>query len=781
MKKITSLLTALALICTLTACSKGSSESKQSYTAEKLSDAAYKQENVALPENAQLFFLNLPYNGGESRFIIGSAEVSPAFWVADRDFSKCERIELEDYDIGVQYNIAVSGAGEIAELFVFADYGDLPDPDPSSPDYDEALYDSAAEYSLHIRRYSIDGKLLADAEVTDYDGDIGRTMSIGSLTYDGEHLVANIGGSFCVFTADGAYLGELTADEGETLCEVCCDSSGKLMAAVETSNGVVDIREVDAAERSLKSGDTYNLGESVQQLTCGAGDYSLFLRTRSTIYGIGDDGIEALFSVNATSVNVNNIIGFSLGTDGNIIISVTDYGNWKAKLLRFIPCDPAELGDIKKLRIGVGDEHSYDRETEIFLDENPDLQIERVVYAQNSEDAYNASVTQLTEDALAGNLPDVMVVDYQGMMCGVDLADKGAFIDLTPFMEQDENLKPDMLFPNVREYLTDDDGKICCLPWRICVDMGYVCKKKWADKYIHGDWCLDTMIDTIENLPEGMHTSDWQDNGSKWWRTGIASNTWWIDGETATCNFNSDSFIRYLRFVANGNDEEGIDSIFADPTNPTAAELKKLQLSQQRQYRDDVTMFKQLQFGGFEGYMGDIKGDFGGEEVVYLGLPYPDGAHTFLSINQQQFAITKDSTMPDEAWRYISFIQTYDFEGNGWSISGFPLTEKGFFELADRMRYDDKPRYSDYTENGYGWNDGENTVCIGPLKDEDIDFIYNCMKNAEVPPKQLRFTGDAYWQIVDEERQALFAGESTPEQCAKYMQDRIGTLLSEQY
>ncbi|MBQ3698212.1 MAG: hypothetical protein II883_09855, partial [Spirochaetales bacterium] len=61
-----------------------------------------------------------------------------------------------------------------------------------------------------------------------------------------------------------------------------------------------------------------------------------------------------------------------------------------------------------------------------------------------------------------------------------------------------------------------------------------------------------------------MHTSDWQDNGSKWWRTGIASNTWWIDGETATCNFNSDSFIRYLRFVANGNDEEGIDSIFAD-------------------------------------------------------------------------------------------------------------------------------------------------------------------------------------------------------------------------
>ncbi|MDO4863540.1 MAG: hypothetical protein Q4A05_05155, partial [Ruminococcus sp.] len=555
MKKITALFTALSLVCTLAACSHGSSTTQQqSYTAEKLSEAAYKQEKVDLPENAQMIYLNLPYDRGESRFIVGAAEVVPAFWVADRDFAKYERVGFDDFGIGVQYNIAVSAEGEVAEIVILADYGDLPEPDPTSPDYDDVLYDSVAEYSLHIRRYSIDGKLIADAEVTDYDGEVDRSVGLGELSYDGEHLVANIGGDFCVFTAEGAYLGGLTAGEDETLCEVCCDSSGKLMAAVETASGVVDIREINAAERSLKSGDTYNLGESVQQLTCGADGYSLFLRTRSTVYGIGDDGIEALFSVNATSLNNNNINGFSLGTDGNIIVCTTDYGNWKCKFQRFIPCDPAELGNIKKLRIGVDNEHSFDRETEIFLEENPDLQIERVVYSQNSEDDYNASVSKLTEDALAGNLPDIMLTDYQGLICGVDLADKGAFIDLTPFMEKDETLKPDMLFPNVRELITADDGKIYCLPWRVCADMGYVCKKKWADKYIHGDWCLDTMMDTIENLPEGMHTNDWQDDDSKQSRAVLASNTWWIDAETGTCDFESDSFIRYLRFVANGGE-----------------------------------------------------------------------------------------------------------------------------------------------------------------------------------------------------------------------------------
>lgn len=181
MKRITALLTSITLICTLTACSNGGAGSAQTYTAEKLSNAAYKQEKLDLPEKAQMIYLNLPFNGGNSRFLLGAADVSPAFWVADRDFTKFERVEFEDFDIGVQYNIAVSGAGEVAELFVYADYGDLPAPDPSSPDYDAALYEEVAEYSLHIRRYSIDGKLLADAEVADYDGELGRTTSIGAL------------------------------------------------------------------------------------------------------------------------------------------------------------------------------------------------------------------------------------------------------------------------------------------------------------------------------------------------------------------------------------------------------------------------------------------------------------------------------------------------------------------------------------------------------------------------------------------------------------------------
>ena len=242
MKKITSILTALALICTLTACSKGGgSESAQSFTAEKLSDVAYKQEKLPLPENASILYGAVPFDSGNKVYMLGAAEVSPAFWIADRDLGKFERRDLPDFDIGIIYNFGVSNDGEFAVITVHADYGDLPAPDPSSPDYDEARYDAAAEYSLRLMVYGADGKLKSDVTVEDYREQVGKQTMLGDSAFDGKHMVDNIGGGFEVFSAEGKYLGELTAGEGETICDVSVDSTGRLVCAVEVENGTVTV------------------------------------------------------------------------------------------------------------------------------------------------------------------------------------------------------------------------------------------------------------------------------------------------------------------------------------------------------------------------------------------------------------------------------------------------------------------------------------------------------------------------------------------------------------
>ena len=145
------------------------------------------------------------------------------------------------------------------------------------------------------------------------------------------------------------------------------------------------------------------------------------------------------------------------------------------------------------------------------------------------------------------------------------------------------------------------------------------------------------------------------------------------------------------------------------------------------------------------------------------------------------YKITKDSKAPEAAWQFISFMESCDFEGNGWSLAGFPLTEKSFYELADKSRFDGKKQFPEQEGNGYAWNNGEKTIGLGPLTDEDIQFIYDCIINAEVPPKTFDVYDKKYYNIIDEERNALYAGEQTPEQTAKYLQDRIGTFLSENY
>lgn len=782
MKKITSILTALSLICTLTACSKGGgSESAQSFTAEKLSDVAYKQEKLPLPENASILYGAVPFDSGNKVYMLGAAEVSPAFWIADRDLGKFERRDLPDFDIGIIYNFGVSNDGEFAVITVHADYGDLPAPDPSSPDYDEARYDAAAEYSLRLMVYGADDKLKSDVTVEDYREQVGKQTMLGDSAFDGKHMVVNIGGGFEVFSAEGKYLSELTAGEGETISDVSVDSTGRLVCAVEVENGTVDIRGVNAAECSLEGGDRYVLGESVQQLLSGTSDYPLFIRTRSTIYGVGSDGaLTALMDVNATNVNVNNIIGFSLGTDGNIIVCTTDYTKWQSKLIRFTECDPAELGDVTKLRIGVDSEHSLEQEVSYFTDEYPNIQVERVVYENTGDDPLAPQFTQFDEDVLSGNLPDILNVQRDGTFCRVNVAEKGALIDLMPYMEKDENVKPEDIFPNVLETISTD-GKVYALPYRFCADMGYICKKKWADKLIHGDFNFNTYMDAVENRPEGMNFDYYHESDTWWDRTGVADMTWWIDADNYTCNFDSDSFIRYLRYCAGGKDPDTVDltDLYEDPLNPTEAEIQRGFIMQQMQYRNDKTLFDRLSLGNFDNYMDEIKGSFGGEEITYLGNPRMDGAHTYVDLRLNTFGITKDSKQPDVAWQFISFIESYDFEGNGWSLAGFPITEKRFYELADRNRFDGVKQFPEQEGDGYAWNNGEKTIGLGPLTDEDIEFIHDCLTNAEVPPKSLNIYDNDYYNIIDEERQALFAGESTPEQCAKYLQNRIGIYLSE--
>ena len=81
MKKILSFTLALAVLLTAVSCEqkgeKSQKEQKQSYTAEKMSVAAYKKEALPLPENMQMVYTIMPYNNGKDYLMLGTSTRTP--------------------------------------------------------------------------------------------------------------------------------------------------------------------------------------------------------------------------------------------------------------------------------------------------------------------------------------------------------------------------------------------------------------------------------------------------------------------------------------------------------------------------------------------------------------------------------------------------------------------------------------------------------------------------------------------------------------------------------
>ncbi|MDE5620212.1 MAG: hypothetical protein K2O29_11805 [Ruminococcus sp.] len=199
----------------------------------------------------------------------------------------------------MSYNIDVSENGTVTEFFADMDYGDLPY--PMSDDYNEAKYDAVAEYSFKINTYSTDGKLLTSSVVGEFPEVPDKSTIIENIVSDSESLIASINGTYYIFKTDGAYICELSADDGETIEATGHNKYGLLVCAVITSDDKMQIRRIMSDGSLEKSSVTYDFNESIQDnITAGTGDYSMFIRSRSTIYGIRSDNsaIEPLFSIN---------------------------------------------------------------------------------------------------------------------------------------------------------------------------------------------------------------------------------------------------------------------------------------------------------------------------------------------------------------------------------------------------------------------------------------------------------------------------------------------------
>ncbi|MDE7104291.1 MAG: hypothetical protein K2O36_00250 [Ruminococcus sp.] len=797
MKKIISLSVAFALLLTAVSCSNGTDKFKnqkiqQNYTAEKLSNiAAYRKENIMLPSEMRQIYTFMPYNNSNEYLLLGTGTKTPEFWKVNDDFTEFETVEFPEFDIGKTYDLDASNDGTVTLFVNHVDYGDLP---PISlyeypEDYDEAKYDAVAEYKFMIKTFNMNGELISSADVTGYGGIAEKSSMINGVSTDGNIVIVELSGASEIFNTDGTYIGELTTDEGD-IDTIGKDKDGKLICTVAYKENETDKLKIcyinPDGTLSDYNNTTYDFSETPQGIQQGTGDYSLFLYSRSTIFGIRNNNAEIvpLLNINVSGTSSNSLKGFKLMDDDNIALMSNNYSDYSVNFKKYIPRTVEEMEGIPVLKYGVcsgaGQEQYYTSDINDWNDEGHDFMLELKFYTINWNDE-SIVFDEISQDALSGNLPDIMKTD-NGSFGNLNLAEKGAFYDLYEFIDNDDIFTRDYFVPNVLECL-ETDGKLYSLPNRFGLDLGKMAKTKFVGNA--EEWSFGKYVDMTINPPIDIEI----DYDSKQRRFDMISFTDWIDMKTATCNYTDETFIKFLNWCNEADALESVYPTFEEYENMSDEESEANYIEQQRRYIDDKAIFTGHSLMSYENYVRDTRGEFGGEPITYLEEP------TISSWDE--LSISVNSEYKEFAWEYIKSRCTDEFYTIGMSDNSFtgpfPITKTDlkYYENFERTHYTDYTKY-DETKDDPKWKDYkgivyqlsssiyQDAIQCGEITDEDVAIVNEFITNAKPKKQYLQFT-EEYYNIINEETDRFFNGGCTAEQCADAIQSRVSIYLSERF
>lgn len=794
-------------------------------SAVKLTDVAYKRNTLELPTDMNMIYCSNVFNGGNNYLLLGSGKKTPQFWIADRDFTEFKEVDYPDFNVGANYNITVLDDGTAVTFVNHVDYGDLPAPDPSSPDYNQEEYDAAASYSFRIYSYSPDGSVLTANDVTNCPVTPEMNTMITDIASDGKTVVVNLNGTYEVFSIDGAYIGELTVEDDGSAENIGTDKDGNIICAVRTGDESVQFCKVNSEGKAEKTDLTYKFPETVSyEITPGSDDHSMYVSSMTTIYGVraDDNTIESLFSLNAAGLNSSNFSDFAIGSDGRFIVPITSYSDWSVSLKSFTQCDPAELENIPTITVGMFyEDEFFSSVVEDFNENNSNCRIKVKYYeetnneSQNTDfndeeameaffkkldDAHDAAVDKFRQDVTKGDLPDVLILDGgsspNGVFGGIDLADMGALCDLYDFMDKDDVLTRESFVPSVLNAVDEYfDGHVYSIPANFKLLLQNTAKTKFVKDV--KDWDFDTYMDYIENESEILGNATVDDRyKTQYGRSGIINHRHWIDKEKAECHFDSPQFLRFLEYCQAGEPDPEPDENYVYE-EPSKEESRQHYIDHQCRYIEDKALLNNSYIGRYMNYLYQIKGTFGNEDVTVLGEVDGKMDTAVFSFPSRQFAIPECSENKELAWQFIKYQLSDKCYKDAYNTgAGFPVTNSGI-EIYKKM--DQEPQdneyavgYEDYTgylyPTGYTDENGNTKyIELGNLTDDDIAIVDKYIAGAVLSSDFQQVDdedSEKYNDISDiyyEELSRLFHNETTPEECAYMIQNRMSIYLSEQF
>lgn len=329
---------------------------------------------------------------------------------------------------------------------------------------------NGGENSYYIKMISPkDGSLLTKLDVTSLLGDV-QNAGVSGLVVDNENnYYLAIDRAILVLNRDGKEQFSVQPNMKWILDMAVLDDGRVAFLApnAETSEAALGIGIIDPQKKKMT--EAYSGlpgGNSSGNITAGQ-DGIIWVNCNGGVYSYDMKNHEVMeeFRWNDSGISSDTVRFLMTAADGNFVAVVTQpaQNQFSTKIVTLTQTKKSEVSDKEVLTLGVFVEDPALQEMVLeFNKQNEKYQIEVKAYCKDIYDNEVAEqgLQQMMLDVVSGNGPDLLDVSAMDVN---QLAAKGVFEDLYPYLQNDADLQNVEIFQSVLDANTID-GKLVGIP-----------------------------------------------------------------------------------------------------------------------------------------------------------------------------------------------------------------------------------------------------------------------------------------------------------------------------
>ena len=529
--------------------------------------------------------------------------------------------------------------------------------------------------------------------------------------------------------------------------------SGMVLTALDPVNG--------------KEGEAVELGQQMWLYDIGSAKPAAgegFLLTENSglaRWAIGEEKPSTLVSFVDSDLDIEYVDNMVQVSDDEIILFYyRDPDGRVCSLLKRV--DPADVKEKETLVLGANGMDSNLRSAIVqFNKTHENIRISVTDYSKFvSEDAWDAGYQQLNNDIIAGNAPDILLLDTGTQTRSYEI--KGVLEPLDSYMANDPEISKTEYLDNVMDaYQYRGNHYLVTPAFSI---RSYAMKKSDADKI--GEWSLDSLQQMMKerNIDAAKLFGDWPMTQSDVVTYALVfDGKNYFDWDEHRVRFDSQSFIDLLNFAKQFPEE--IDNQFYEKDNSGA-------------YRSGEALIAQAFFGSFRDFRTLKYGSFG-EDVTLIGFPREDGTGGSSVMAYTQLAMSAQSKNKDACWEFMRTFLLDDYQRHIVENAGymFPVSKKVLDEMAkksmEREYYETEDGQKEYYDESI-WINGEE-MKLGEMTQADVDQVYALFESVDSAFEY----DETLLNMVQEEVSPFFKGQKSAEECAKIVQSKAQIYIDE--